>query len=250
MARSGLRFLIVRVVLALGCTLAFKAAAADLSALSAHFNLQKPEGDGPFPAVMLLPGCSGFKSGAPSYDGAQRRLLEAGFAVLRVDYLSARGKERCDGGAVTTRQGAEDVRAVAAYLRSQPFVKRASINVLGWSYGGGVALDALSDEVLAGVDTVIAYYPLCREVRPWKVRTSVLVLFGEADNVVSLDVCNRIFASLPDAASVRLRTYPDAFHGFDMAHLPPKTEYRFGTLGYNESAAKSAWSELEQFLRR
>jgi dienelactone hydrolase len=85
---------------------------------------------------------------------------------------------------------------------------------------------------------------------PWKMRVPVLVLFGEADNVVSLDSCKGIFARLSDPNVVRLRTFADSYHGFDMINLPAKTEYRFGTLGYNEAAAKSAWRELEQFLRR
>ena len=249
MYRTLSRFLACA-LLSLGCSLVGKTAAADLTALSAHFNLQKPDGAGPFPVVMMLPGCSGFKAGAASYDSVQNRLKDAGFLVLRVDYFTARNKERCDGGAVTTRQGAEDVRTVAAYLKSQSFVKQGSINVLGWSFGGGVALDALADDVQAGVDAVVTYYPLCRDLKSWKMRVPALVLFGEADNVVSLDWCKRIFATLSDPNVARLRTFADSYHGFDMSHLPAKTEYRFGTLGYNEAAAKSAWRELEQFLRR
>ena len=36
--------------------------AQQIELLSKHFRLEKPKGGGPFPAVMLVPGCSGFDS--------------------------------------------------------------------------------------------------------------------------------------------------------------------------------------------
>jgi dienelactone hydrolase len=44
--------------------------------------------------------------------------------------------------------------------------------------------------------------------------------------------------------------YDDARHAFDDPNLPAKMEYQFGTLGYNEAAAKSAWVEMTNFLQK
>jgi hypothetical protein len=44
--------------------------------LSKHYRLEKPEGSGPFPAVMMVSGCSGFdaKFAKSHYDAVQKRL--------------------------------------------------------------------------------------------------------------------------------------------------------------------------------
>ncbi len=226
--------------------------AKDLDSLSPHFKILKPDGEGPFPVVMMVSGCSGFNTpiGKPHYDSVQASLRNMGFFVLRVDYLAARGKTSCDGGAVPVADAARDVRTVSAYLQSQPYVKNGSINALGWSYGGAVVLAVLSEDARTAVDAVIAYYPSCRRLRQWHSSTPVLVLFGENDNVVSLDKCEQLFSQLPSPGTVDLHTYPNAFHAFDFEGLPDKTEYRFGTIGYNAAAAKAAWHELQSFIKR
>jgi dienelactone hydrolase len=223
-----------------------------LDSLPPHFKMLKPDGKGPFPAVMMVSGCSGFNTplGKPYYDSVQARLRDMGFVVLRVDYLAVRGHRSCAGGVVPVADAARDVNAVASYLRSQPYTKSGSINALGWSYGGAVVLAALSGDVRVTADAVIAFYPSCRTVRPWKSSAPVLVLFGEDDNVVSLDRCERTFSELPNPGTVELRTYPDALHAFDFKGLPEKTEYQFGAIGYNEAAAQAAWKEIQRFIKR
>jgi dienelactone hydrolase len=44
--------------------------------------------------------------------------------------------------------------------------------------------------------------------------------------------------------------YDDVHHGFDNFELPAKMQSQFGTLEYNEAAAKSAWIEVTKFLRK
>ena len=240
------------IVILVIASLSLGSCARNLDNLSPHFKLLKPDGQGPFPAVMMVSGCSGFNTplGKSHYDRVQARLRDVGFVVLRVDYLAARGHTKCDGGVVPVADAARDVKAVASYLRSQPYVKSNSVNALGWSYGGAIVLAALSESAQAAVDTVIAYYPSCQRIRPWISSTPVLVLFGDNDNVVSLDKCEQILSELPNPGTVELHTYPDAFHAFDFKGLPDKTEYRFGTIGYNETAAKAAWNEVQKFIKR
>ncbi|MEJ2170823.1 MAG: hypothetical protein P8X90_35475, partial [Desulfobacterales bacterium] len=65
--------------------------------LSKHYRLEKPEGKGPFPAVIMVPGCSGFdaKFAKAHYDRVQRRLVDMGFVTLRVNYQAARNVANC-----------------------------------------------------------------------------------------------------------------------------------------------------------
>ena len=50
-------------------------------------NLVKPNGDGPFPAVIMMHGCS---RDTPYQDAWEKRFIQWGYAVLRVDSLTPR----------------------------------------------------------------------------------------------------------------------------------------------------------------
>lgn len=222
--------------------------------LSKHYRLEKPDGAGPFPSVMMVPGCSGFGADFQKkfYDSVQNQLVELGFVTLRVDYLAARGLSSC-AGTVSTDAVGDDIRIAASYLKQQSFVKKATTNVMAWSYGGAGALMALrrtNSQEPAQVDAVVAYYPYCAGVRPWDSEVPVLVLVGAIDNVAPLGICESIFGALPKRDKLTVRVYKDARHAFDNFQLPPEMQYAFGTLGYNEAAAKSAWKESTTFLRR
>ena len=220
--------------------------------LSKHYRLEKPKGAGPFPAVMMVPGCSGFEFGKEHYNSVQKRLVELGFVTLRVDYLASRNVSSC-ANAVSAEEVAADIGIAAGYLKEQTFVKKDSLNVLGWSYGAAGALQALGrtyNREPVKVDAVVAYYPYCDAVQQrWDSEAPVLVLVGMLDNVAPERNCTSLFSGLPDER-LTIRTYEDAHHGFDDFKLPAETQYRFGTLGYNKAAAESAWMEVTNFLRR
>ena len=112
--------------------------------LSKYYRLEKPDGAGPFPAVLLVPCCSGFeaKYHIKFHDYVQSQLVELGFVILRVNYLAVRNATYCWQG-VSTEDVAGDIGIAVKYLRQQPFVKKGAINVMGWSWGGGGALQAL-----------------------------------------------------------------------------------------------------------
>lgn len=84
--------------------------------LAKYYRLAKPKGEGPFPAVILVPGCSGFNfKFAPSfYNDLQNKLSELGFATLRVNYLAARNIESCMG--LTSTSAGSDICIAADYL--------------------------------------------------------------------------------------------------------------------------------------
>ena len=222
--------------------------------LSKHYRLEKPDGAGPFPAVMMVSGCSGFdaKFAKGHYDGVQSNLVELGFVTLRVNFLAARNATSCVPD-VTTADVADDICIVAEYLRQQPFVKKGAINIMAWSYGGAGALMALTrteSREPVQVDAVLAYYPYCARAVRWDSEVPVLVMVGAIDNVAPLSVCERIFGDLPKRDKLTVRVYDNAHHSFGNSTLPAEMRYRFGTLGYNEAAAKSAWKEVTKFLRK
>jgi len=219
--------------------------------LAKHYQLMKPDGTPPFPAVMMISGCSGFHADYVKgyYDSVQNRLVELGFVTLRVDSLVARNAPTCTDG-VTTQDGADDIRIAADYLRRQPFVKKEAINVLGGSWGGAVALQALAHtggREPVQVAAVVAYNPCCNLVRQrLKAKVPVLILTGLLDNICPFRHCKGLFGDMP----VTVREYEDAHHGFANSELPAEKAHMFGTIGYNEAAAKAAWQEVIHFLKK
>ncbi|MBW1816050.1 MAG: dienelactone hydrolase family protein, partial [Deltaproteobacteria bacterium] len=77
----------------------------------------------------------------------------------------------------------------------------------------------------------------------------LLVLFGGEDDVAPPAKCKELFVG-EVSKHIKVEEYPDAHHAFDSYTLPPKTTYRFGTLGYNKQAAEKAWSAVMKFLVR
>jgi len=223
--------------------------------LAKYYHLEKPKGEGPFPAVMLVPGCTGFNfSKAPNfYKNVQNKLVELGFATLRVDYHAVRNIETCME--TTTTSAGNDICIAADYLNKQTFVKKGAINVIGWSFGGGAVFRALrgtGSREAAKVDVAVTYHPYCNAARRWKSDVPVLVLMGTKDNITPVSACEYLFSTLPKRDRLTMRVYEDAHHYFDMSELPPETTSPgvTGTIGYNKSAAEAAWIEVTKFLKR
>jgi dienelactone hydrolase len=221
------------------------------------YELAKPAGDGPFPAVVLAPGCGGFHDqySPPVFDQYRKRLVEAGFVVVNVDFTKGHDIPACfsDKGVLITQDDySKDVLSAVADLKKNSFVDPARIHLLGWSYGGGAALNALAlaeEQPDAKIKSVVAYFPYCAAVRPWKQPAPVLVLVGDADDIAPFENCRGAVKGALDNKSMRVVVYPGALHSFDQFTVPQPVKETFGTHGYNEAATKGAWKELETFLK-
>ena len=112
-----------------------------------HFNLRGtltiPEGDGPFPAVVLVTG-SGSQNrdeeifGHKPFKLIADQLTRKGIAVLRFD---DRGVGSSGGNAwgATTRDLAVDARSAIEFLFGQPGIDASKVGVIGHSEGGMIA---------------------------------------------------------------------------------------------------------------
>ncbi len=132
----------------------------------------KPEGGGPFPAIVLLHDCSGF--GARSSGGPGRWakvLVDHGYAVILPDSFTPRGHP--DGictvpfqqrhGEVTPRHRAEDAYATLAVVKTLPYVAPDRVGVMGASHGGASTLATMAAPQAAqkGFIAAVALYPGC-----------------------------------------------------------------------------------------
>jgi len=197
MVRSSLLSFAVNVLTALGLTVPVALADQHNTRLVEFYEARKPEGAGPFPVVLIVPGCSGFKW--KFYDRAEARLVKMGFATVRVDFLAARKLSDC-AMHMSVQKVAEDILWVLDHLSDIEFVNPSSVNLLGWSYGGGGVLQvlaALDRNPEVKVAAIGAFSPSCLGVTPWSATVPVLMLLGSADNVAPPEFCRNSFAKAP-----------------------------------------------------
>src|SRR5580704_2797323 len=116
--------------------------------LTLHATLYRPDGPGPFPAVVALHDCGGLihrpLTEAQLYSEWARLLVANGFVVLFPDSFGSRGigsqcRER-DRKVHASRERVTDANAARLWLQAQSYVRGEHIGLLGWSNGGAAAL--------------------------------------------------------------------------------------------------------------
>jgi dienelactone hydrolase len=250
-------------------------------AIEIPFQLLKPDGAGPFPAVVMLHDCSGLggrSSGSPLRWA--RKLVPQSFVVIIPDSFTPRG---FPGGVCTNSQArgadpfmrAGDAFAALAYLRRQPYVGNSPVGVMGGSHGGSTTLATNVERggnAGAGFAAAIALYPRCgvsygswhasRSAGPtgplvtfagsYKPTAPLLILIGEKDDWTPAAHCQ----SLAEAAQrtgdpVTLKVYPGALHSFDGNS---KVYYNPDRINFNKPDGRgastggdpAAWADAEK----
>jgi len=205
----------------------------------------------PYPAVVVLHGCNGmFGNSAVIAD----RLSSWGYVTLAVDSLGPRVSgiaNRCDK---EFPDQAFDAYAALHYLSQLDFVDPARVAVFGQSQGGETALHAVVDGNFAAQSfkerfrAAIAYYPYCDTLMA-TVAAPSLILVGEADERIPVEVCRQMVArARSDGAPLTLIVYPGVHHNFDVALLTPGARYKGFWMEYNEPATKDAEEKTRGFL--
>ena len=242
-----------------------------LDSIEANHRAFFPDGDGPFPTVVAIPGCSGVSldgaatdEGRPGdeadrlfrrhYPRMAERLREGGFGVVLVDYLTSEGVANTCSGEISHERVGEYVGASLEFARSLPQLDPSRLYVAGWSHGGaGVIawLQSPAAETPQPVAGAVAVYPECGTRGPWSSSVPVMVILGEADDITPPEQCDEILTHLPNNTRVEVRRYANARHGFDFTEGPEVLVIGGGmTVGRNLSAGREAWEEIFAFLRR
>ena len=180
--------------------------------------LEKPNGDGPFPAVVLLHTCYGLSAHDEFWS---KKLVGWGYVVLTVDSLSPRGIEYlCDGRSIKPApwHRALDGYGAKAFLSRQPFIDENRIGVMGMSHGGMALLEIIKQSTLEGqnlkpFDAAVAYYPLCGSPEPHN--TPTLILIGSEDSWTPAIQCEEYLAGMESPHQLELKVFPGAHHLFD-----------------------------------
>ncbi|MBB4429103.1 dienelactone hydrolase [Bradyrhizobium sp. CIR48] len=239
-----------------------------------HAQLYKPEGAGPFPAVIALHGCDGLSSHSdsvlPRYRDWAERLLRAGNAVLLPDsYGSRELGPQCrvkEMHVKARRERVTDVAASRAWLMKQSWVARDRVSLMGWANGASALLWAVRPQSAArdlapDFRAAIAFYPDCRISAGlgWSTRVPTLVLIGANDDVSSPPACRQMVEGAHGrSALARIVVYPDAYHDFDRANTPlhaaggsnDAAVPERGHLGTDAEARAESQKDVAQWLAR
>jgi len=157
--------------------------------------LAKPDGAGPFPAVIVLHGCAGM------HDTTKQKLVDElvawGYVILLVDsYATRRVDQTCEsGGFVMFRRRRPDADGALVFLAGQTFVDPLRVAV-GFSSGARVTLSVAETNAFELFDppsnlrfrAAAAFNSPCREAatRP---RIPTLIFIGDLDR---LDASSRL----------------------------------------------------------
>ena len=221
--------------------------------------LTKPQGDGPFPGVVLLHDCLG---PMPEYEEPWvERLTRWGYVTFRVDSFGPRGESSaCIKLLVvapwTRAQEAHDAKS---YLARLPFVDNNKIAVMGSGTGGWAALHTVDKGTsIEGRENpfraAVTLYPYCHAPQ-FDPDAPVLILIGELTEMFSAEKCLSMINTGETARDVILKIYPGTHYAFDfeggkkiesLGEIP----IQFGEIPiqYDPEAAADAIARVKDFL--
>jgi carboxymethylenebutenolidase len=114
----------------------------DTYMLSAY--LARPEGDGPFPGVIVIHEIFGLSENIMDI---ARRFANEGYAALAVDLFAGRNRTVCmfrfmSGMLLNSLHhgGIKDLKTTLDYFSTQPFVDPQRVGAIGFCMGGGFAI--------------------------------------------------------------------------------------------------------------
>ena len=228
--------------------------------------LYRPAAAAKTPAVALFHGCGGV---GQNVNRMAQILASRGYAALVVDSFGARAiRDACTSRWPTVEQAVErvaDVRAAVRWLAARADVDVERVAVIGYSYGGGVALlDALGGDPAARA--TIAVYPDCalqdRLGPSLANRRPLLMAMAELDDWTPVRQCEALLSRVKSGRElIDTPVYAGAHHSFDAVGLSVRYLASAGNrskpnnccgahYGHNAEAWAAFQRDVEAFLAR
>lgn len=210
---------------------------------SMHGYLVAPQGDGPFPAVLVIHENRGLN---PHIEDVARRAAVAGFLALAPDGLAPVGgyPGNDDDGrslqrSLTPAELDQDMINSARFLKEHE-LSTGRLGATGFCWGGGMT-NRLAVELGADLGAGVPFYgaaPASEDVA--RIKAAMLIIYAGTDE--------RINAMWPDYQAAldrhdvqyEMEMYPGTLHGFHNNSTPR----------YNETAANLAWNRTIGFFRQ
>ena len=189
---------------------------------------------------------------------AATKLAKAGYVAFALD-LYGKGKvtthpEDAKGFVAEATKDPEVKKArfdaAMEYLKQQPRVDPERIGVIGYCFGGGVALDmARAGEPLSAVATFHGVLtPSGEPAKKGVIQArSILIQTGGKDPMVTKDNVQQLEKEMKAAGvKVQLITYPQAKHGFTN---PDSDKSGMEGLAYDAQADRKSWDVMLKYMR-
>lgn len=228
--------------------------------------LSRPQGAGPFPAVVLMHSCFGIR---PHQDRWASDIADWGYVALQVDSFGPRGiVETCTdlNAAFYAGVGTSnvlDAYGALSYLRGLPFADGDRVAIMGWGFSpimSAVVRDGQQRYFEEKFRAAVALYPDCDNMTSGDFYLPLTIHIGDLDDWNLAAVCERTAAASKGLANpVNLHIHPGVRHGFDDAELGSlwihetaqnvhKTPPRGATLGYDRDAYRVTQQQVRAFL--
>lgn len=204
--------------------------------------LVRPEGDGPFPGVVVIQEWWGLDNHIK--DVAERFAAE-GYVALAPDlYRGEVAAEPDDARRMAMEleldQALIDIQGAVNYLISQQDVEPKQVGVVGFCMGGRLAMMMCYRGQKVGA--AVVYYgggvqPSDDDLKA--ISAPLLGIYGEADHGIPVERVNEWDAKLDEFGKEHeIHIYPDAPHAF----------FNDERASYRENAAADAWNRTLEWL--
>jgi dienelactone hydrolase len=246
----------------------FQASSKSLSGdpLTLTGKLHKPQGNAPFPAVVLMHECAGITE--KTEDAWAKRLVSWGYVALELDSFGPRGKKNiCDDTYIVPENSrAQDAFDAKVFLSQQAVVDHRRIGIMGWGHGGGAVLCTISPANMEdyhwqkrGVSpsdlvkgdgpfrAAVAFYPYCAKSLE-DAESPLLILIGEKDSWWPAEMCKINVPGFKTNNEIGLKIYPDTYHGFDAEDV--NTVVAGYRVAYDFGATLDAIFRVRDFLAK
>ena len=204
--------------------------------------LARPEGEGPFPGVVVIHEVSGLND---NIEDISQRFADEGYVALAVDLFANRNRAVCMariiGGMLRgspDRFGVPDLKAALGVLAEQPSVDAQRLGAIGFCMGGGFAIAwACTDDRLRAVAPYYGVNP-----RPLSaVASSCPVVGSYPEKDFTARSARRLEAELESHGVPHdVKIYAGARHSF----------FNDRSRAYDPAASEDSWRRTLAFFKR
>jgi carboxymethylenebutenolidase len=211
--------------------------------------LRVPDGQGPWPAVVVVHDAIGY---GPDNASTSTRIAAAGFIAITPNLYSRGGRVRCVTRVMRellTQRGRalDDILAARDHVQSMPECT-GSVGVVGFCMGGQFAL------VMApkGFGASAPFYgtPLPRHLNETLDGACPIVASYGRRDPLGVGAPARLRKVVEDKGiAADIKVYPDAGHGF-ANQLPGQALLRIAGFGYDGAATEDAYGRVFAFFKQ
>ncbi len=198
----------------------------------------RPDGDGPYPAIILIHDWWGLNDNIRWH---AEQLAKQGYVALAVDLFHEKttedvntAKELSATAITNVESTVENLEDASQFLKRQRPVDDDRIGSIGWGFGGGWAFQMAKSDMSTKV-TVVYYGPFSKD-EPLDTMTSLMIgHYSVTDKTIPINDVRILDAKLGAVNGAnRIYTYPEG-NGF--------------AKNLNNESAKQAWDRTLAYLK-